>query len=354
MTLRYERVYTRYDGVKTRLGYADISSGGSPRVNGQLRLRANPFVYYGSKVTSHSCTGDYRPSPSADNAEGLAGFWESEVNSAQAQAYGKLRGVLRKGGASLGVTLAEYRSSREMIVARSNLIRSSAQELSALASGKKFTKRLANNHLEVIFGWQPLLTDIHAAATSVIQMAQPVEYIGRNGSSSGTREKVYDRPYWSRETITYRADVGVRYAVGVQVSNPNLWLAERAGLLNPAAVAWDIVPFSFIVNMFVNIGSLVNSITDFAGLSFVNPTKTVRIKSTRHINHIVQYPFVGSQSFGNESFYVQRFLEGPSLPSQLEFRVPEANWELAAMAASLMVQQAIPVLRIFKPFLNRK
>ena len=189
------------------------------------------------------------------------------------------------------------------------------------------------------------LTDIHAAATTVIQGRVPTEFVKRNGSASYTRLEVSDRPGWNREETRHTGTVGVRYAVGVKVENPNLWLAERAGLLNPAAVAWDMVPFSFIVNMFVNVGSLVNSISDFAGLTFVEPTKSVMIRDTRVTTRTVQYPYVGSRTLMNQSFYLDRKVEGPSLPGGLLFRVPEVNWELAAMAASLAVQQAVPVLR---------
>lgn len=50
---------------------------------------------------------------------------------------------------------------------------------------------------------------------------------------------------------------------------------------------------------------------------------------------------------------MKRTLGVPSLPVKLEFRMPDVSWELAAMSAALAVQQAVPVLRLFKSVLNR-
>jgi hypothetical protein len=46
------------------------------------------------------------------------------------------------------------------------------------------------------------------------------------------------------------------------------------GFINPISVAWALVPFSFIVDWFVNVQQVLEQFTDFAGLTLSNPATT--------------------------------------------------------------------------------
>lgn len=161
---------------------------------------------------------------------------------------------------------------------------------------------------------------------------------------------VNELPGWRKEIVTLQGRVRCTQAVGVRIENPNTWLAERAGLYNPAAVGWDIVPFSFLVNMVTNVGSVINSITDFCGLSFSDGSLTTRWDITRLIAYTETYPRVGTKSQHDLLVHKERKLIGvPSGPSLIPyFRPPDVNWETAAMATSLMVQQAVPAIKLLK------
>ena len=59
------------------------------------------------------------------------------------------------------------------------------------------------------------------------------------------------------------------------ITNPNLLLANRLGLVNPLSVAWELVPFSFVVDWFSGVGNVLDGYTDLLGLSVVD-TYSVR------------------------------------------------------------------------------
>lgn len=59
----------------------------------------------------------------------------------------------------------------------------------------------------------------------------------------------------------------VRIGCQITVTNPNAFLANQMGMVNPVAIAWALVPFSFIVDWFVNVGNVLNGMTDFVGVS---------------------------------------------------------------------------------------
>lgn len=351
------RIYTKqggaqWDGSNPIIEHYSLSSPNSPRVNGRLVLRSNPMSLRHTKTNSAYGTGMYgglKPSVVFDVAHLRQwGSVASSVAAAQAQAYAKLRGKLYSGNASLGVTFASWRQSRDMIVNQSRIISASAEDLMALQSTKRLTRRMADRYLEVIFGWQPLLADIHAASTSVIQTAASVTWVRASSHKEYTHTVANTRPGWETYRDEYKGHVRVTYGAQVRIDNPNLWLAERAGLVNPLAVAWDLVPWSFVINMFSNVGSIVNSITDFAGLQFTEASRTETHVVSRTYSRVTEYPGRGTQGGAATARYKERTLEGPTLPVGLTFRVPELSWSTAAMAASLMVQQATRAIRAYQ------
>lgn len=269
----------------------------------------------------------------------------------EAETYARLRGKLYKGSASLGVTFASWKQSREMIVNRYRQMSFQSDQFEKRANAifrqirtDRNTRRteirlskLGSAYLEMVFGWQPLLTDIHAACKTVIDTrpktervtAQAKTYVSQSDQSlSGTA--------W-RTTLSGVASV--KRSAMVEISNPNLRLADRAGLLNPAAIAWDLVPWSFVVNMFSNAGQLVNSITDFAGLEFPSSSITRKTDTTYRTTYWVpSYPPAGSSQGDYRQDFKYTVLGGVSRPP-LIFRLPEVNWGLACIAASLFFQK---------------
>jgi len=339
-----------------RLNYSWQHSHRSP--NGELLLRDNGLTYENWKVLRWEPTGaqaaQFLPNAADPN---LCWRW-GEIPSAQrrleAQTYARLRGKLYKGSAALGVTLASWRQSQEMITARYRQIgwgldtmSRSIQELHRTARRRDFerlAKRLAGAHLEVIFGWQPLVQDILAAATTVINDQPQAQRVTARVSAQVGLQEVWGDPGYAQTYWTGYGYLRVARSARVEITNPNLWLAERAGTLNGAAVAWDLVPWSFVVNMFVNTGQLVNSVTDFAGLMFPSSSITY---SLPYGYTVVSAPGPHnrdprrSELYGKAMYRVKskyRYLEGLARPP-LILKLPEVNWQLAAIAASLSVQK---------------
>lgn len=325
----------------------------SPRVKGKLILRANAYSYrkqtwtFPKKSTGTLMSVGYNAGGSLRSE--FAAQVDSLLRGNYNAAYSKLRGRLYAGNAGLGVGLASVGQSRQMIVKRFQQLEakvdSSVLKLTR-TSPRHMAKAVASTHLEIIFGWTPLLADIHAAATSVIQQADVYEFVTGAHQSSDRMGYMGDGPPFA-VFVNGSISTSTRISTKVKVINPNRWLQERAGLLNPVAVAWDVVPWSFVVNMFVNTGSLVNSITDFAGLQFTDGsiTDTARIKKTTFAKPVPDPKKQSGQCDTAEIWKDRRLFTVPPPPT-LEFKIPKASWELAAMAASLFVQKFVKLSRL--------
>lgn len=212
---------------------------------------------------------------------------ESSAAIAYNKAYSKLQANL--GDQSLwAVNLHEYRQSADMITRRASQLSRFVNRLNhfdvpgawkALGAGipssgavRRSQKGLANAFLEVHFGWVPLVQDIEGAVKTLTS-DPPFRQIVGKGSSS------FDENHQSSTALEFSSTsrhVSCKALISefVRVSNPNLFLASQLGLVNPAGFVWETVPYSFVLDWFVNVGQVLNSYTDHFGLEITNSFRT--------------------------------------------------------------------------------
>jgi hypothetical protein len=137
------------------------------------------------------------------------------------------------------------------------------------------TKTLANNWLELQYGWKPLLMDIHGSIRSIAALMAKDENIRTVSASSKNVTKVVQllseplhgyqagsRTY-SRQNI---CRIGVRYKVD---SHLTTFLAQT-GFTNLPNLAWEVLPFSFVMDWFLPIGPWLSTLSAWDGLAFVD------------------------------------------------------------------------------------
>jgi hypothetical protein len=72
------------------------------------------------------------------------------------------------------------------------------------------------------------------------------------------------------------SEQGVYVRLDYKMDNPLLAQAANLGLTNPAALAWELVPFSFVADWFVPVGDYLNCLDAALGYSFLGGSKTER------------------------------------------------------------------------------
>jgi len=125
------------------------------------------------------------------------------------------------------------------------------------AAKKRLDSRdLAGTHLSLVYGWVPLIHDCFAAAEALEVLAGPPRstrvVVSRQvrcsyeGSQSPT---LYSCPgtYSISKRITYEM-------------TEYLPAARSLGLMSPSEVAWELMPYSFVVDWFVPIGTYLSAL----------------------------------------------------------------------------------------------
>lgn len=208
----------------------------------------------------------------------------------------RIRGASR---ASVGVSLAGASQSYQMIAKRASQMTASARALrrgdvrgairhltGKLPSRKQRRKvaraasrSSANGWLELQFGWLPLLGDIQSA--SEVLIANPELFPVRVGITDPFTGVAIDRILdygWrrTRQVRQYSVRKQAQAFATARVSNPNLALASDLGLTNPAHIAWDLVPFSFVVDWFIPVGRMLKQIDSFYGFDLTRTCVSYR------------------------------------------------------------------------------
>jgi hypothetical protein len=141
---------------------------------------------------------------------------------------------------------------------------------------------IADNWLMMQYGWKPLLEDIHGVMESLkrYNLADETVYTIR---SSATNERHTHEPGFLNVAgpRTYTGAKGeiaqttVRYGLRYRVANRLKVFLQQTGFTNPASLAWEVLPWSFVVDWALPIGPWIDSFTSYSGLEFIDGWKSI-------------------------------------------------------------------------------
>lgn len=158
--------------------------------------------------------------------------------------------------------------------ARSLLEGTSRSPLKPYSSMKQFNasnnKTIANNWLELQYGWLPLLKDSYALGEAIAhRLSEPLEMkfsasLRKSKSTEGVPSYLgYYQMFPGDPIGRYffycagaRADVTLRTTVFIK-ERPSL-LAEM-GLTDPSQVLWEVLPWSFVADWFIPVGNYLEA-----------------------------------------------------------------------------------------------
>lgn len=148
---------------------------------------------------------------------------------------------------------------------------------------KRASKGLANNWLELQYGWLPLLSDIDAAARKLADLIKTRPVIHRVSATSSisrvTRTPIHTyvdylrtSPGMQIRSENYSARIGIAYTIPDAI----VALAAELGFTNPALIAWELLPLSFVLDWIISVGDWLQAISAFHGLEFYDGYDTVK------------------------------------------------------------------------------
>lgn len=216
----------------------------------------------GSFFWTYSYQGDHTiewrgPQPSGGNnySDFLTPSWDRSnvYNAALSRLNEKIRG-----GLDISIALAEAKTTARMVRALGNVI-AHARKFRSLGS----TKDLANGWLQWQYGWKPLCSDVFKVADESIRIVLNKLQSVRAGATYPIR--VSDKAIrWIVEggyDIPINRDGSGKQSCRFSVSYyPKEFEIARWTSLNPVSIAWELTPYSFVIDWFVDVGSYLRNL----------------------------------------------------------------------------------------------
>lgn len=300
-----------------------------------LILRPPPLAYSAQHYTVSSYSeGRFRvipaiqPNPNFTQGVGPFGIGSNTITEFAVRASASdvtkvTNGAIAKANAevkgqhySAFETLYEGKKTCKMILSAVTTLTRSVRDLrrgnfSAVAkhlgikTPKNVSKRrsVGNNWLEYRYGWIPLYNTVYGEMKRQYDLLKPKQPIYRVSGSS--RQRYYGSTVggWTAINCGVGSDINgtmrrkasgtgeIRCEVGYsyRVHNETLANTSALGLTNPALLAWEAIPFSFVADWFVNVSDTLGQFDTFAGKEFVSGFKTVveSLQETRTVELVV-------------------------------------------------------------------
>lgn len=136
---------------------------------------------------------------------------------------------------------------------------------------------MSSRWLELQYGWLPLLSDVEAGAQFIAhKLSVPVSQTYRMSIlKSRAGERISYNPFGS---VTAKSLAVARRSLKIVVSEPPSTLASL-GLLNPEVVAWELVPWSFVIDWFIPISSYLEARATLSNVTIASYTQSTTVKS---------------------------------------------------------------------------
>ncbi len=165
-----------------------------------------------------------------------------------------------RGDLDLSIDLAEYHQTTRMFRATEQL-----EHLAKTAMGRFGPLKLASQlWLQYTYGVKPLLSDIWGAANENIRVV-----INKSQRFRARASESYKPAYASLSTIFGPFNIDVlsgsckrSVTIGIDLRTDQFDLS-RWSSLNPVSIAWEIMPFSFVADWFLNVGGYLRNMETY-------------------------------------------------------------------------------------------
>lgn len=187
---------------------------------------------------------------------------------------------------NMAVAVAEGRKTADMILDAANRIWRSYRAFRR-GNFKEVARnlnippnRVHKTWLEYKYGWMPLLKDVEGAAEHYAQHTlggRPPRFtVSSHEDFDLPRiEKVFQMGFFPvssdnaghNETVYAVGKGHIRTKIWVEVTNPRMAELSQLGLTNPAELAWELIPFSFVFDWFISVGDYLKGLSALHGMT---------------------------------------------------------------------------------------
>lgn len=203
-------------------------------------------------------------------------------------------------------------------------------------------KSIADKYLALVFGYRPLMNDIYGLYQELCSEKSNRMMVVVRGKASERVQRDASRIVLNTDSGSWNFGKGValleqhdditqKMSWWFELDAGSLQDLARNGLTNPAVVAWDSVPFSFVLDWLVPVGRVLNALDAQVGFKYLGGSHTTFIRSITTVKDVTFEP-------RSEDTYLKRRYAGSASAHCAASRVEFTRKVVPNPGASLYVQ----------------
>lgn len=155
---------------------------------------------------------------------------------------------------------------------------------------------LTSGWLELRYGWRPLVKDIEDINELLISLSENPDFVifsERYGKTENLYDVTDSKGYMNYGSFQYdafrhttTASIGLRGTAASKIEPPRI-------TFDPIVTAWELVPYSFVIDWFFNVGSMLNALH---GQSYHSDLVT---SYGTQLNYVTQSELIGGVGIGD-------------------------------------------------------
>lgn len=202
--------------------------------------------------------------------------------------------------AGIGEDLATFKQTLSLFGGKVGLLVGALKAVKSKPAWKKYLKQssrdlrrrpldaAAKGYIEYIYGLKPLVDDVYGVAELLKELGIRDLLVHGHGKAHRTEETPGNGTW--RHGLSYTRTMPLSRQASAKAAchlharlDPNhsgLRSLNQLGLLNPLSLAWDLVPWSFVVDWVTPIGPVLNALTAPAGLIFIDGCTSIKTEES--------------------------------------------------------------------------
>lgn len=196
--------------------------------------------------------------------------------------------------------------------------------------------------LQIKYGWYPLIQDIFGGVQQVKQILLGLPYlfrVERTGSEPiGPYPPPSSKASW--EESDHNSYASCRVVLYGRLTDAWINSLNQIGFLNPALIAWELMPFSFVIDWLLPIGTWLQALAAPLGIAFKSGTRTTTALSRKTYKFVQENDAIGRfPSVNVQNFCMDRIRYG-AFPTPLPYLKSPFSGQHIISAIALIVQQS--------------
>ncbi len=165
---------------------------------------------------------------------------------------------------------------RALLALRRGNFRGVAKALGVSFKPGGASKTAASRWLEYQYAWLPLMSDMYDfanVAKNGLGKKPPLISAVRNLSDTYPWRQLGNQGVC---VMTGETKINRRCKLWYRLDDATLYRLNQLSLINPLAIAWELVPFSFVIDWFLPVGNVLNAWSATMGLTYLDGVITSR------------------------------------------------------------------------------